>query len=85
MSLGCVLTVNCRSLTGERADQPPSSKFSISHRTSCYERFVCSIVGDLTLMDYLIIEGYVGMALAGGLAALGTLVIAGLIRRAARK
>ncbi|KAG9312985.1 hypothetical protein JVU11DRAFT_6423 [Chiua virens] len=30
-------------------------------------------------------EGYVGMALAGGLAALGTLVVAGLIRRAARK
>ncbi|KAG8220942.1 hypothetical protein J3R82DRAFT_2447 [Butyriboletus roseoflavus] len=29
-------------------------------------------------------EGYVGMALAGGIAALGTLVIAGLIRRAAR-
>ncbi|KIJ65677.1 hypothetical protein HYDPIDRAFT_39595 [Hydnomerulius pinastri MD-312] len=30
-------------------------------------------------------EGYVGMALAGGVAALGTLLIAGLIRRAARK
>jgi len=30
-------------------------------------------------------EGYVGMALAGGIAALGTLVIAGLIRRAVRK
>ncbi|KAF8552413.1 mitochondrial fission 1 protein [Imleria badia] len=30
-------------------------------------------------------EGYVGMALAGGIAALGTLVVAGLIRRAVRK
>ncbi|KAF9054355.1 hypothetical protein BJ165DRAFT_1438232 [Panaeolus papilionaceus] len=30
-------------------------------------------------------EGYVGMAIAGGAAALGTLVLAGLIRRAARK
>ncbi|KAG1808611.1 uncharacterized protein BJ212DRAFT_1382043 [Suillus subaureus] len=30
-------------------------------------------------------EGYVGMALAGGVAAVGTLVIAGLIRRATRK
>jgi len=30
-------------------------------------------------------EGYVGMALAGGVAALGTLVIAGLIRRSVRK
>ncbi|KAH0836663.1 hypothetical protein J3R83DRAFT_8382 [Lanmaoa asiatica] len=30
-------------------------------------------------------EGYVGMALAGGIAALGALAIAGLIRRAARK
>ncbi|KAJ8587316.1 mitochondrial fission 1 protein [Rhizopogon salebrosus TDB-379] len=30
-------------------------------------------------------EGYVGMALAGGVAALGTLLIAGLIRRATRK
>ncbi|KAG6381619.1 hypothetical protein JVT61DRAFT_218 [Boletus reticuloceps] len=30
-------------------------------------------------------EGYVGMALAGGMAALGTVVIAGLIRRAVRK
>ncbi|KAG1741173.1 hypothetical protein DEU56DRAFT_788808 [Suillus clintonianus] len=30
-------------------------------------------------------EGYVGMALAGGVAAVGTLLIAGLIRRATRK
>jgi fission 1 protein len=30
-------------------------------------------------------EGYIGMALAGGAAALGTLLIAGLIRRASRK
>ena len=30
-------------------------------------------------------EGYVGMALAGGAAAIGTLLIAGLIRRANRK
>ncbi|KAG6332521.1 hypothetical protein ID866_6571 [Astraeus odoratus] len=30
-------------------------------------------------------EGYVGMALAGGAMALGTLLLAGLIRRAARK
>jgi len=30
-------------------------------------------------------EGYIGMALVGGAAALGTLLIAGLIRRAARK
>ncbi|KAF9221320.1 mitochondrial fission 1 protein [Gyrodon lividus] len=30
-------------------------------------------------------EGYVGMALAGGVAALGTLLVAGLIRRATRK
>ncbi|KAH7890764.1 hypothetical protein F5I97DRAFT_79462 [Phlebopus sp. FC_14] len=30
-------------------------------------------------------EGYVGMALAGGAAALGTLLIAGLIRRAVRR
>lgn len=42
-------------------------------------------MGDLILIEYLIIEGYVGMALAGGIAALGTLVIANLIRRAARR
>jgi hypothetical protein len=30
-------------------------------------------------------EGYIGMALAGGAAAIGTLLIAGLIRRAAKK
>jgi len=30
-------------------------------------------------------EGYVGMAIAGGVAALGALVVGGLIRRAARK
>ncbi|TRM65302.1 hypothetical protein BD626DRAFT_399055 [Schizophyllum amplum] len=30
-------------------------------------------------------EGYIGMALAGGAAAIGTLLIAGLVRRAARK
>ncbi|TDL23770.1 mitochondrial fission 1 protein [Rickenella mellea] len=30
-------------------------------------------------------EGYIGMALVGGLAAIGTLVVAGLVRRAARK
>ncbi|KAI6044337.1 hypothetical protein EDC04DRAFT_428872 [Pisolithus marmoratus] len=30
-------------------------------------------------------EGYVGMALAGGAVALGTLVLAGIIRRATRK
>jgi len=30
-------------------------------------------------------EGYIGMALAGGAAAIGTLLIAGLIRRAARR
>lgn len=35
--------------------------------------------------DAFPIEGYVGMALAGGVAALGTLLVAGLIRRAARK
>src|SRR5437667_9422475 len=30
-------------------------------------------------------EGYIGMALAGGVAAVGTLLVAGLIRRATRK
>ncbi|TFK71660.1 mitochondrial fission 1 protein [Pluteus cervinus] len=30
-------------------------------------------------------EGYIGMALAGGVAAIGTLVVAGLLRRATRK
>jgi len=30
-------------------------------------------------------EGYIGMALAGGAAAIGTLILAGLLRRAARK
>ncbi|KAF8159686.1 hypothetical protein B0H34DRAFT_413673 [Crassisporium funariophilum] len=30
-------------------------------------------------------EGYIGMALVGGAAAVGTLILAGLIRRAARK
>jgi len=30
-------------------------------------------------------EGYIGMAIAGGAAAVGTLLIAGLIRRATRK
>jgi fission 1 protein len=30
-------------------------------------------------------EGYVGMAIAGGVAAVGTLLVAGLIRRANRK
>ena len=32
-----------------------------------------------------LVEGYIGMALAGGAAAVGTLLLAGLIRRAARK
>jgi len=30
-------------------------------------------------------EGYIGMAIAGGAAAVGTLLVAGLIRRATRK
>ena len=30
-------------------------------------------------------EGYIGMAIAGGAAAVGTLLIAGLVRRATRK
>ncbi|KAH9991128.1 mitochondrial fission 1 protein [Russula vinacea] len=30
-------------------------------------------------------EGYIGMAIAGGAAAVGTLLLAGLVRRAARK
>jgi len=30
-------------------------------------------------------EGYIGMALAGGAAAIGTLILAGILRRAARK
>lgn len=30
-------------------------------------------------------EGYIGMALAGGVAAIGTILLASLIRRAARK
>lgn len=30
-------------------------------------------------------EGYIGMALAGGAAAIGTLLIAGLIRRATKR
>lgn len=30
-------------------------------------------------------EGYIGMALVGGAAAVGTILLAGLIRRAARK
>ncbi len=30
-------------------------------------------------------EGYIGMIIAGGAAALGTVLLAGLIRRAARK
>jgi len=30
-------------------------------------------------------EGYIGMALVGGAAAIGTIVLAGLIRRATRK
>lgn len=85
MSLGNSLTVDCRSFAGEGTDQPPGSKFSIPHRTGCHERFVLLTLGDLVFIDHLIIEGYVGMALAGGIAALGTLVIAGLIRRAARK
>lgn len=79
------LTVNRRYLVGEGADQPPGSKFSIPHRTGCHERFVLLTVGDLVFIDHSIVEGYVGMALAGGIAAIGTLVVAGLIRRAARK
>lgn len=31
------------------------------------------------------LEGYIGMAIAGGAAAVGTLLLAGLVRRAARK
>lgn len=31
------------------------------------------------------IEGYIGMALAGGAAAIGAILVGGLIRRAARK
>ena len=85
MSLDGPLTVNCRSLTGEGADQPSSSKFSISHRTGRHERFVLLNMDGLGLIDRWISEGYVGMALAGGVAALGTLVIAGLIRRAVGK
>jgi hypothetical protein len=32
-----------------------------------------------------IIEGYIGMALVGGMAAVGTLFVASLVRRAVRK
>jgi fission 1 protein len=35
--------------------------------------------------DWLCTEGYMGMAIAGGAAAVGTLLLAGLIRRATRK
>ena len=31
------------------------------------------------------VDGYIGMALAGGAAAVGAIILAGLIRRAARK
>lgn len=41
------LTVNCRSLAGEGTDQPPGSKFSISHRTGRHERYVLLTVVDL--------------------------------------
>ncbi|KAJ7180536.1 hypothetical protein C8R46DRAFT_886550 [Mycena filopes] len=34
---------------------------------------------------YLASEGYIGMALVGGAAAIGTLLVAGLLRRATRK
>ena len=82
MNLDGPLTVNSRSLAREGADQPASSKPSISHRTGCHERFVPFCRRFLT--SHLTSEGYVGMALAGGIAALGTLVVAGLIRRAVR-
>ena len=39
----------------------------------------------MRLTPVLTTEGYIGMALVGGAAAVGTLLIAGLIRRAARK
>lgn len=35
--------------------------------------------------SHIFVEGYIGMALVGGAAALGTIVLAGLIRRATRK
>lgn len=49
-------------------------------RGQCLSFFLTS-----TLRPYNTTEGYIGMALVGGAAAVGTLLIAGLIRRAARK
>lgn len=44
----------------------------------------CVVRRSLNVSSYST-EGYIGMALAGGAAAIGTLIIAGLVRRAARK
>ena len=58
-----------------------------SHRQRRCSRFVFPVRIQLTtdLLHLFSPEGYIGMALAGGAAALGTIVIASLIRRATRK
>lgn len=46
---------------------------------------VAHLADSRPLNTHFLIEGYIGMAIAGGAAAIGTLLIAGLVRRATRK
>ena len=75
-----------RSATRERTYESTGSEPCIADRTGCHERYYLRLVHNMETSDLpFLSEGYVGMALAGGAMALGTLLLAGLIRRAARK
>ena len=70
----------------KRAHESSSSVSWTTHRQGCSTRSVPFLFPLKSPYTYMITtEGYIGMALVGGAAAVGTLLIAGLIRRAARK
>ena len=69
----------------ERAHESSSSVSWTTHRQGCSTRSVPSLSLNAPYTHMISTEGYIGMALVGGAAAVGTLLIAGLIRRAARK
>ncbi len=75
----------CRSAVREGAYEYAGSQPFPTHREGCCSRYAyCPLVRFLPVL-IIYAEGYIGMALVGGAAAVGTILLAGLIRRAARK
>ena len=71
---------------GEGARQPSSAVVEPADREQgckgCVERLPHH---SFIAHPMVLVEGYVGMAIAGGAAAVGAILLAGLIRRATRK